>query len=168
MRLRLMIGLSSSLVIGACGGPAGAETEAETEAETTTSGGEGQASTEASADVAWANMDRAQRLVFMQQTVMPEMQAMFQEHDPERFADFGCPTCHGGNMQEVDFAMPNGVAPLDPAQIGALFQSDQPMPQFMVQRVWPRMAELLQQAPYDPATHEGFGCMNCHATASGG
>ena len=135
-------------------------------AEETSTGGEEQSSG-STAELAWEDMDRPQRLTFMQETVMPEMQAMFQEQDAERFADFGCATCHGDNMQEADFVMPNGVAPLDPAQLGAMFASEQPMAQFMTQRVWPRMAELLQEAPYDPQTNAGFGCLNCHATAEG-
>ena len=34
---------------------------------------------------------------------------------------------------------------------------------FMIERVWPKMADLLQVAKFDPATHpEGFSCHNCH------
>lgn len=117
-------------------------------------------------DVPWANMNREQRLAFMQQTVTPVMQTLFQEFDEDAFADFGCPTCHGADMEQVDFAMPNGIAPLDPTQLGVIFASEEPMAQFMSQRVWPRMTELLQAQPYNPETHEGFGCLGCHATAT--
>ena len=34
-----------------------------------------------------------------------------------------------------------------------------------VAAVWPRMAELLGEAPFDMETGEGFSCMRCHATA---
>ena len=151
-------------LLAGCGGAEDADGPT---TEETSTGGEEQSSA-STTELAWEDMDRPQRLAFMQETVMPEMQAMFQEHDAERFAEFSCATCHGDNMQEADFAMPNGVAPLDPAQLGAMFASEQPMAQFMTQRVWPRMAELLQEAPYDPETHAGFGCLNCHATAEGG
>jgi hypothetical protein len=36
---------------------------------------------------------------------------------------------------------------------------------FMMERVAPEMAKLLNLPPYDPATHEGFGCFNCHTMA---
>ena len=39
------------------------------------------------------------------------------EFDGERYADFGCGTCHGEDAREVGFEMPNGLAPLDPAHI---------------------------------------------------
>lgn len=151
----------------ACGGAGEAETApTETTAVETQSGGEETAA--ADAEVPWSDMDRAQRLAYMRETVMPEMAAMFREFDPERYADFGCASCHGENMQEVDFQMPNGLAPLPPDQIGAMFQSDQPMAVFMTQRVWPKMVELLGAQPYDPETHQGFGCFGCHAIAEGG
>lgn len=147
-----------------CGGAGDASDD---EPEIESAGGEGETTATAAADVPWADMNQEQRFAFMQGTVMPEMQAMFQEHDAERFADFGCATCHGDNARDVGFEMPNGVAPLDPSQVGAMFASEQPMAQFMTQRVWPRMAELLDEAPYDPETHEGFSCFNCHGTEGG-
>jgi hypothetical protein len=32
----------------------------------------------------------------------------------------------------------------------------------MMERVEPEMATLLGLPPYDPNTHKGFGCGNCH------
>lgn len=157
--LRLSLALSA-LTLLACGGDT---TDAEPEAEATTTGDE---AVEA-APIAWADMNHEQRAAFMHDTVVPEMRALFQEHDPERFADFGCRTCHGENAREVGFQMPNGVAPLNPASMGALFGSEDPMPQLMVQRVWPRMAELLGEAPFDPETQQGFSCFDCHARDEG-
>lgn len=160
-----LIGILASFV--ACGG-GGEETETTPPDETGTTGGETEVTeTSSGGETAWADMDREQRLAFMQNTVTPEMAAMFQEFDGERFADFGCPTCHGDTMQDVDFAMPNGVSPLDPTTIPAMFESDQPMAQFMTQQVWPRMTEMLGQQPFNPETNEGFSCLNCHAVAEG-
>ncbi|MGE0785856.1 MAG: hypothetical protein AB7S26_09225 [Sandaracinaceae bacterium] len=147
-------------LLGACGGGSTEETTDETTE--TTSGDE--TTTTASADIPWDDMTPQQRGQFMQQTVMPEMRAMFQEFDGERFAEFGCATCHGENAHDVAFQMPNGLAPLNPEHIPAMFESDQPMAVFMTQRVWPRMAELLGEPQYNPETHEGFSCLNCHAT----
>ena len=146
-----------------CGG-ATANDEEEFAVGATAGGGE----TSASADVVWADMNQEQRFEFMQNTVVPEMQALFQETDPERYSDFGCATCHGEGAQEVGFSMPNGIAPLRHEDLGAIFQSEEPMAQLMAQRVWPRMAELLSEEPFDPETGAGFSCMRCHATAEGG
>lgn len=143
----------------ACGG---SEESADEAAAAETSGGGEQVAAPASE---WADMNRDERLVYMQTTVNPEMQAMFQQFDGERFADFGCATCHGPNMVEADFAMPNGVAPLNPSHIPAMFASDQPMAVFMTREVWPRMAELLGEPLYGEENTSGFSCMHCHATA---
>jgi hypothetical protein len=34
---------------------------------------------------------------------------------------------------------------------------------FMMSKVLPDMAKLLDTQPYDPKTHLGFGCFGCHA-----
>ncbi len=150
-----------SLVL-ACGGSDGTSTD---DVEATTGDETASSPVEMPEPTDWADMDRPARLAFMQQQVMPELKSMFQEFDGERFAEFNCATCHGENMQEVDFAMPNGIAPLNPAHVPSMFQSEQPMAQFMVQRVWPRMTEMLGAEPYNPETQEGFGCFSCHGMA---
>ena len=39
--------------------------------------------------------------------------------------------------------------------------------QFMLDDVWPPMADLLQVAKFDPATNPtGFSCSNCHTHAA--
>lgn len=155
--------ISSLLVLAfltSCGGPSTEPTTSETAEPTAATGGE------TAAQVAWADMTQEQKGQFMHDVVMPEMRAMFQEHDPEEFADFSCATCHGENAREVGFEMPNGIAPLDPAHIPAAFTSSEPIAVLMTQRVWPRMTELLGQQPYDPDTHQGFSCLSCHATAT--
>lgn len=116
----------------------------------------------AAPQVAWADMTPQQKGEFMQQRVMPVMREMFQAHDAHRFEHFTCATCHGANAREVNFHMPNGIAPLDPTQIPGMFASQDPMHVFMTQRVWPRMTELLGAQPYNPETHQGFGCLGCH------
>jgi len=116
------------------------------------------------APVAWADMDGQQKAKFMMEHVVPTMKPLFQGFDAERFANFGCKTCHGENSREVAMKMPNTLAPLDPATLGSLFQSEEPMAKFMVGTVRPTMAELLGAAPFDPKTGQGFGCLSCHAT----
>lgn len=162
MSLQKSIMIACGLALAtACGGSEGSTDE---DTDMTTSGGEGETETSAEADVAWADMTPEQRGQFMAETVVPEMQTMFQEFDGERFAEVNCATCHGENAQDVGFSMPNGLAPLNPEHIPAMFESDQPMAQFMTQRVWPRMGELLGEELFNPETGSGFSCLNCHAT----
>ena len=158
---RSLVLLSVLVVLTSCGGSSTTEGTAEGGGET----GGGETTTE-TATVAWADMTPEQRGHYMAEVVMPEMTAMFQEHDAEEFADFSCATCHGENAHDVAFHMPNGLHPLNPAEIPAMFGSTDPDLVFMTQRVWPRMAELLGEAPYNPETHEGFMCVNCHAVAA--
>jgi len=154
MRRATAIGLI--VLATACGG---STTEEEGTVDTTT-GGETDAT-----NIAWADMTPEQRGAYMRDTVVPTMAPLFQAVDAERYAEFDCRTCHGENARDVHFQMPNGVHPLNPTDIPAVFQSDEPMDQLMTQSVWPRMAELLGEEQFDPETGAGFSCMNCHATA---
>lgn len=150
----------------ACG--ASEEGSAESSSEQASTGGEThEASAEGPslADMAWHDVPADQRGQYMAEVVVPAMKPLFEALDAERYADFGCATCHGTNAAEVHFQMPNGLAPLDPSSIGAMYQSEQPMAQLMTQQVHPRMVELLGEPAYDSATGEGFGCLGCHATA---
>ena len=45
----------------------------------------------------WAELTEDERMEHMADVVMPRMQAIFQGHDPKRFATFGCATCHGSS-----------------------------------------------------------------------
>lgn len=135
-----------------------------------TAGGESGGGTTAAAGgptVPWAQMNHDQKMEYMEHTVMPEMRRMFQEFDGQRFANFTCRTCHGANAREVNFHMPNGISPLNPAQIPGMFQSQDRMHVFMTQRLWPRMTAMLGAQPYNPQTHQGFGCLGCHGMAGG-
>ncbi len=151
--------LLSVLALTACGGAS--QTTETTSTEATTSGGAG------GEQVAWADMSFEQKRDYMRDVVMPRMQTVFQDYDSERFSSFTCATCHGSDAFSVNFRMPNGLAPLDPQNIPALFENEEtrPMAEFMAGPVEHTMAELLGEQPYDPETQQGFGCLNCHATA---
>lgn len=147
--------LLSFIVVLGCGGSSSTQASGETE----TTGGE-----TASADqIPWEQMTHEQRGHFMAHVVMPAMQPIFQDHDATRYAEFSCGTCHGANAHDVNFMMPNGLHPLDHATIMATFQSQDPSATWMTQHVWPRMAELLGEEPFDQATGSGFRCTDCHA-----
>lgn len=158
---RTLLAISAFLM--ACGGAAATEpTEPatdETEA-AATSGAE-------EVHLAWADMNPEQRGEYMANVVVPRLRPVFQAYDAEAYAEFNCATCHGENGHEVGFRMPNGLVPLDPMQIPSMFESEDPevqrVVQFMAGEVTPLMTELLGAQPYDPETHQGFGCMSCHS-----
>ncbi|HMR78038.1 MAG TPA: hypothetical protein PKD61_23170, partial [Polyangiaceae bacterium] len=54
------------------------------------------AATPASGGRPWDAMGPAERLEYMQSTVMPRMQAVFEAFDEHRFGDVTCATCHRG------------------------------------------------------------------------
>lgn len=112
----------------------------------------------------WSKKTREQRMDWMGLEVFPKMRAAFTEYDAERFSSFACQTCHGKNMEMVDFKMPNDT-------IFALSKSDTitkardydaKVTDFMAETIVPDMAKLLDTQPYDPETNTGFGCFNCH------
>ena len=106
----------------------------------------------------FADMDKDERLEFMGLTILPEMAQLWKEFDPEVAGDFGCQTCHGDDMKEVSYKMPNGLTALDPADPIASGNSyDEDTTKFMLEKVVPRMAELMQQ---EPVTE--FNCFSCH------
>jgi hypothetical protein len=108
-------------------------------------------------------------MMFMKETVLPAMQAEFQKFDAERFAEFSCATCHGSGAKQGTFAMPNPELPRLPATpegFKAVGEQHPDMMKFMGEVVKPKMQEMLKEEPFDPATGKGFGCMECHTTAS--
>jgi len=108
---------------------------------------------------AWEAMDPGERLNHMKTVVAPTMAKSFQEFDAKEFADFSCVTCHGPGAKEGKFDMPN---PLLPPLDKKLMDKHPAATKFMMEKVVPEMASLLDEEPYDPAKGEGFGCMECH------
>lgn len=113
-------------------------------------------------DLTWQEMDFDQRLAYMSSDVLPDMQASFADHDPDRFETLTCGTCHGSGADDGSFAMPSDtLVPIDFAAY-----PDGPDVSFMETQVVPEMAALLDQEPFDPNTFEGFGCLGCHPAGS--
>ena len=144
----------------------GETTETPTDA---TAGGEGgEAKAEPGApDVKWADKTFQQRKEWMGVEVLPKMKAMFKEYDEAQFKGFGCDTCHGADGKDKNFAMPtDSIYPLpkdDPVK--AAMEYDEAVTKFMVEKVVPDMAKLLDEEPYNPETKTGtFGCFDCHPT----
>lgn len=112
----------------------------------------------------WSQMSHAQKMVFMKEVVTPRMAESFQAHDPEGFAEFTCATCHGPSAAEGDFHMPTPALP----RLGDFEVAKQEHPKdmaFMMEKVVPQMADLLQEPVFDPKTQKGFGCFECHLPA---
>ena len=122
----------------------------------------------------WDTMSFDEKRSYMAKTVYPTMKRVFQAYDAEEFADFSCATCHGDDAKARNFEMPSPdlpeLYPTGTPEQKALVERYKDDPHsvlvFMFNQVVPTMTELLGEAPYDPATHEGFSCFNCHPKGS--
>jgi len=110
-----------------------------------------------------------QKKEFMKTIVVPKMKTVFQEFDSSRYAELGCKTCHGAGAKEGKFQMPNpGLPKLNPERGFAKHKKKQAaVTKFMMEHVAPEMAKTLGVEPYNPETHQGFGCFSCHTMDSG-
>jgi hypothetical protein len=109
--------------------------------------------------VPWDQKTREERMAFMGAHVSPTMKKLFQKYDAKGYADFQCQTCHGSDMEAVDYRMPNGLYELpadDP--IAEAKDVDEDVAEFMVKEVAPMMAKLLSR----PKMAEGEACFICH------
>lgn len=59
----------------------------------------------------WDELTTDERSTFMVAVFEPRMHKAFVGFDAERFADFGCPTCHGAGADDGTYAMPNPALP---------------------------------------------------------
>ena len=113
----------------------------------------------------WDDMAYAERKSYMMRTVRPTMAKLFRAYDPVEFANFGCHTCHGEDLNERHHEMPNALPLLWPTGTPEQRQTVDNHPKmvkFMFNRVRPTMRDLLGLQDYDPEAGEGFGCFSCH------
>lgn len=101
---------------------------------------------------------------FMGLFFFPKMKAVFQKHDPAGYRQFRCQTCHGDDMEAVNFKMPSGLYTLpkvDPVK--AAHDYDEKTTAFMTGEVEPAAQELLGIVQV-PGTDQGPGrsCSLCH------
>ena len=65
----------------------------------------------AAKEIAWADMNKNQRLEYMKSVVAPRMKQVFVNFSPDRFGKMNCMTCHGDSATEGTFKMPNPKLP---------------------------------------------------------
>lgn len=117
-------------------------------------------------ETAWKNKSREQRMDWMAVAVFPKMRKLFLAQDSEKYEDFSCQTCHGNEMEPVDFKMPNdlfALSAVDP--LGQAKQYDETTTDFMLGAVVPEMAQLLDMESFTMEKQTGFGCIGCHPSA---
>lgn len=87
---------------------------------------------------------------------MPAMAAELRRFDATLFAETSCATCHGEDAEARRYAMPNPrLARLSPDGRFVVEMRHSPeFTMFMVQRMQPRMRELLDDPSLD--------CFRCH------
>jgi hypothetical protein len=114
--------------------------------------------------VPWVQMTRGQRLDYMIKTVMPKMKATFVAFDEKRFGRMDCATCHGDGVERTTFSLPNAALPklLEPDLFAKHRQATPEITKFMLEKVEPQMASLLEVPEFDPATRKGLSCYLCH------
>lgn len=143
------LSIAVCLFVAACGG--GADGEPATEPEPT----------------AYEDMSFEQRGAFMRDVVLPEMTEIFVAFDPS-FEGMDCATCHGDGATDGSFAMPSAQIEVLPGSEEEFYEyikdpEKARWSQFMMEQVWPRMADLLQVEKFDHETSPGgFSCHNCH------
>ena len=109
----------------------------------------------------WSEMSHEDREMDMVGRFHPIFREMFQEHDAEEFAEFGCADCHGPDMSDRNFEMPSAHLPPVPAAGTPEFQAlhdneeEHAMFEFMEHEVTPAMQTMLGMG-------ETFTCNGCH------
>ncbi len=113
----------------------------------------------------WSALTWEERHDEMTWVVHPQMAKLFQRFEKTEYPELTCRTCHGGDAERVQYRMPNGLPPLDPAHMPDPREGpDAAVAKFMYEEVTPQMADLLGVAPANPPSGQGFGCFSCHPT----
>lgn len=116
--------------------------------------------------VPFARKTRSEKQAFMGSRVLPKMREVFQSFDAKGYEKFDCATCHGADMEAVDFHMPNSLYAL-PAEdtLKEAADYDEKTTTFMKEHVVPAMAALLSKkvgSPEHPEERNAVTCFTCH------
>ncbi len=111
----------------------------------------------------WAAKNVEQRFGYMAAQVHPVMSKVFIDYDPDNVG-FDCSNCHGSEMEQVDYSMPNKALyalpknrPYDDA-----IDYDDKIAVFMMTKVTPSLQELLNKGEGPPTK---VSCFTCHPTS---
>ncbi len=115
--------------------------------------------------VKWADKTWDQKKEWMGIEVYPKSKAWFQEYDANHYKAFTCETCHGEDAKANKYEMPtDSIYPLPKeGTIEAAMAYDEKVTKFMIEKVVPETAKLLDMEPND-GSNNGFGCFGCHPT----
>ena len=105
-------------------------------------------------------MTHDQQLAHMKTVIQPTMGKLFTAFDGKKYGDFGCGTCHGAKKEDPHKALPKLTLSGDGFK--KLAAEKPAIMKFMGEQVTPAMATAMGEKPFDPATHQGFGCGGCH------
>jgi hypothetical protein len=111
----------------------------------------------------WAAKTLEQRFGFMAAQVHPIMTQLFVEYDADK-AGFDCSNCHGSDMEQIDYEMPNKALyalPKDRPYDDAI-DFDDKIAVFMMTKVTPTLQELFNKGE-GPRTKAS--CFSCHPVA---
>lgn len=110
------------------------------------------------------DLSHEEQEMWMVSNVLPIAAEDFRAYDANRYAQVDCATCHGDNAEANHYEMPtNAIPPLPTPGSDAWNRMSQGRAfQFMAETVVPTMATLLGEQPFNPETHQGFGCFDCH------
>src|SRR5262245_51453601 len=78
-------------------------------------------------EVPWRDKTHEQRQAYMAAHVQPTMSRLFRSFNAKSYAEFDCDTCHGKDMDVIDFKMPNALYALpekDPVAEGMSVDED--------------------------------------------
>lgn len=108
----------------------------------------------------WAAKNMEQRFGFMAAQVHPVMKKIFIDYEEDN-AGFACSSCHGEDMEQIDYAMPNEslyAMPKDLPYDDAI-DFDEEMAVFMMTKVTPTLQDLLNKGEGPPTK---VTCFTCH------
>jgi mono/diheme cytochrome c family protein len=105
------------------------------------------------------DLTKDQQIAFMKKNVVGPMGDVFKANQPAKYADFSCKTCHGPDAKD-----PKEYLPKLTFKDGKMtaFAEKPEVAKFMATAVTPAMAHAMGAQPFDPQTHQGFGCNGCH------
>ncbi|MEX1368850.1 MAG: hypothetical protein AB1Z98_37325 [Nannocystaceae bacterium] len=121
----------------------------------------GRSTTVADTGKRWEELSFDDKTAYMIDVVEPQMREAFVAHDPQRYSDFGCATCHGSGMDDGTYSMPNPELPhlREKSFYREHRKGDPETTRFMWRGVTKPMAKMLGKT----AGHSGeVDCAACH------